>query len=360
MLSVTSRMLRSALLSRLKYIRLIFRVFQGKYTASIHKIPNLRLGKWAGANRIQILFLDLYDPECRNNPQLSIAEQEAFYEDGLRPAILDLMKVEWSSIRACVAFRDSHRSGSQESITKEVDEHVAGSLVQRIRRHLAVNNSFIGSNIKVVHEVRGAKNNSMHDFNRSEATAGYAFRLWLRSLSLPLFIANSKTWYVDVGMEVKSYKKASLVWRTEAHSALLQHLCEVSTLRAERMTTPGSSCYRRDMNSQLIHLSGCVIYPGDDGGPHSIVKIQLYDTAQSLVYLPDDQKYFSTQDILSGKYKLCLDGMLDEYQHASNNSHISARLKVRVPARYAAYVLHDMDEDLIRGSLCAFDTKIWW
>jgi len=353
-------MLRSALLSRLKYIRLIFRVFQGKHTVSIHKIPNLRLGKWAGANRIQILFLDLYDPECRNNPQLSIAEQEAFHEDGLRPAILDLMKVEWPSIRASVDFRDSHRSGSQESITKEVDEHVAGPLVQRIRRHLAVNNSFIGSNIKVVHEVRGAKNNSMHDFNRSEATAGYAFRLWLRSLSLPPFIANSKTWYVDVGMEVKSYKKASLVWRTEAHCALLQHLCEVSTVRADRMTTPGSSCYRRDMNSQLVHLSGCVIYPGDGGGPHSIVKIQLYDTAQSLAYLPDDQKYFSTQDILSGKYKLCLEGILQEYNYASNNSHVSARLKVRVPARYAAYVLHDMDEDLIRGSLCAFDTKIWW
>jgi len=162
-----------------------------------------------------------------------------------------------------------------ESITKEVNEHVAGSLIQRIRRHLAVNKPFIGSNIKVVHEVRGVKNYSMHAFDRSVVTAKYAFYNWLCGLSLPLSIAKSKNWYVNVGVQVSSCEKASLVWRTEAHSALLQHLCKVTTLRAGRMTTPGSSLYRRDINSHLVHLSSCAIYPGDDGGPHGIVMNEM-------------------------------------------------------------------------------------
>lgn len=122
----------------------------------------------------------------------------------------------------------------------------------------------------------------------------------------PIIAQSHRCWWIDVGLEINSKKdEGCLAWRTDSH------------YQADRLTTPGSSKYTRDMASHLTEVSGCRIAPGFVSNTALSVRyFQAYTTDKSHTYRIDQGRYgkFITCDrILKGKDKDYLEGVYRLY-----------------------------------------------
>ncbi|KAF8956187.1 hypothetical protein BDZ97DRAFT_1764028 [Flammula alnicola] len=354
------------------HLKYRFTSTEGDFIAPIHEIPNLCIAKWGTHNMIRVLIPELYSKD--RSQFLSQAEQKVFYEQGLLPAVQflsDDQAAEWPATYDDEMFRARGRNGQLNFQTKVIAEWLVEYLGDYIRIYLEANGCSWATGLVFLHQIRGVKHSSQHSLGRDNANAALVNFLQQNQLLRPdnddvgtLMSSEQSKWWVDVGLEVASQEKRCLAWRTDSHFAIVKSLCGIDEGNADRLTTPTSSQYTRDMASHLTAVSGCRIAPG----PHArsqfgVQYVQLYTTDKSLIYRPDrfhHGKFITPADILKGKGVAYAENLFQLYRNAAKKSYSLARVEVRVPLEQASRVLRNVSEGLLRDSLLSFSPNVWW
>jgi len=316
-------------------------------------------------NVVRVFIPQLYH---ENRTQyLSQDEQRIFYEAGLRPAVerLELEKSsEWPATYNDEMFRARGNNGQLSFQTKVIADWLLPYLGDYIRSSLSNAGYSWGEGLVFLHQIRGVKHATSHSLRTRSARD--ALRTFLGQNHLePAILDLDNSWWVDVGIEVDSKEKSCLAWRTDSHFHIVHQVMGLSEYRADKITTPGSSKYTRDMASHLTAVSGCRIAPGDRSrGPYDVQYLQMYTTDKSLTYRQDQghySKFITCTAILKGRAMGYIKSLYDLYRNAIKTSHSLARLEVRVPlAKADEVLLHSIDEDILRDSLVSFPREEWW
>jgi len=322
---------------------------------------------------IRALIPGLYNRE-QPTSFLSQEQQSTFYECGLLPAIQQILgheAAEWPAKYKDEMFRARGRNGQLSFQTKTFPKELVKDLGQCIREALLENSVEWGDGIVFLHQIRGMKHSSRHP--PSEEVTRLALEEFLYDHGLPgLAVGLDEPlrgrWWIDVGLEFSSEgeEEQSIAWLTSSHRHITQKLCQLDEANAERITTPGSSKYERDMASHLTGISGCRITPGVRGqGPNKVSYLQMYHTDKALIYRLDQGRYgkFTTgADALNGKALGFIENLYALYRNAIKANHSAARLEVRVPLQFSTMALLDLavDLDLLTNSLASVPSVAWW
>ncbi|KAG6906930.1 hypothetical protein DXG01_011320 [Tephrocybe rancida] len=357
---------REDTLSRSIHLTAYFDKSSGGFEAPIHKIPNLCIGKWNIHNSIRVLIPELWD-ENRNSPYLTQDELKLFYEKGLRPAIITLLgaqATEWPADYHSELFRARDHHGRLGFMTKILREDVVGELGYYIRESLAANGLSWGMGLVFLIQIRGVKHSSTHTMTPRNADNAFQTFLYDNSLAHDMIAQSDGKWWIDVGLEVISDKGNCLVWRTDSHHHVVQSLCGLQDRVAQRITSPGSSKYTRDMASHLPGVSGCRISPGPQArGEFSVSYLQMYMTDKSVTYKIEGShygKFLTCQEVLKGKAEEFLHNLYTLYAAARQEIFSLARVELRVPIEHATTVMMDVDDQLLRSSILSIPKDVWW
>ncbi|GLB33116.1 hypothetical protein LshimejAT787_0100010 [Lyophyllum shimeji] len=338
---------------------------KGSFTSPVHAIPNLCLGKWGTHNIIRVMIPELYHDQ-RSSPRLSQDEQRIFYEQGLRPAMEELLgdkAAEWPATYDDEMFRARGKDGRLALTTKMFPEWLVDQLGDQIRASLQDHGCSWGTGLVFLHQVRGVKHSSSHSVDAE--CAQRALQDFIEENNLDLTsLQSSGEWWIDVGLEIASGEGNCLAWRTDSHYHVVKRALDITSDVAHRITSVGSSKYTRDMSSHLPAVSGCRISPGPRArGPFEVQYMQAYTTEKALIYRPDRGhfgKFITCADVLNGKAMKFIDDLYELYRNAIDTNCSLARIEVRVPLRHGAAVLLDLDEELLRESLVSFSRSVWW
>ena len=344
--------------------------WQGRFTAPIHKIPNLCIAKWGTHNCIRVLIPELYSEERKSG--LTQDEQRTFYECGLLPAVQNLWpdrSAEWPITYDDEMFRARGRNGQLSMQSKVTTDWMTSYLGDYIRDSLEANDLTWGHGLVFLHQIRGVKNSSVHPVTHNGAEECLETFLKENLLLSPDAegvdeLLDKGDWWVDVALEVASEEDRCLAWRTDSHFGVVQRATGISEHDAERITSVGSSKYIRDMAMHLPAVSGCRITPGHRGqGEHSVQYLQMYTTDKAHIYRLDQGhhgKFIPCVDILNSKGITYANQLYKLYCNASVDTPCQARLEVRVPLARANAVLLNIDEGLLYDSLLSFTPRSWW
>lgn len=352
-------------------------VEQGPTHLKMHRIPNLMFAKWDERNMIRIVFPLLASPD-RARVTLTKEEQNAFYEKGLRPAIQEVTPrdaAEWPATLRDEMTRARKSSGTISYQTKQIARENVDDVVEAIRRHLDDNGVEWARDFIFLHNVRGTKHGTAHDMSEEGATP--ALEEYLDELCLSLTGVADDTddnphgiWFIDVGLEIYydmegrgAEQEPCLQWRSDAHPHVVKHVLDIDLVNANRIATPGSSSYSRDLVSHLTDVSGCRITPGLNAeGRYEACYLQLYTTDKSVTYSPEGShhgKTFSCKNAMAEGNTYC-NSIYEIYHRAMDKNSSHARMEVRVPLKSATSVLTSLDYGLVSRSLVSFDPDVWW
>lgn len=321
-----------------------------------HAVPNVLLGKFDGQHMVRVFFPDLYDED---RPSVSLTQEELtmFYDKGIRPAVLLATPGsahDWPSNHADEMFRARKLRHGFTVGSKIISKDDIHELSHHLQSCLA-NNIPWGHNVVFGTQVRGVKGGTYHSM--TEFQAGTALENFLEDLD-----TRFGTWYIDVGVELIDLGRA-LLWRTDAHSLVAQHVLGINRRTANRITTPGRTC-TRDLSSHLMDISGFRSHiTTTNGGPYESVFIQIYTTDKSATYHPHgthSSKYITVQMAMKGTPPAFCTGLEHVYRSAATTKNVAARVEVRVPLRHACAVLMNISDNVIRQSLVSFSQNIWW
>lgn len=314
---------------------------------------------------IRALFPGLHE-EGRSS-FMTQAEQKTFYEQGFRPAVVELLgasAADWPPDYESEMFRARGHNGQLSFITKSLPEWCVQNLGDRIRENLRDNGIAWGEGMVFLHQIRGVKNTSQHGLPR--VYGELALEEWLSEnyLELHELLDAEGPWFTDVGLEISSDRKDCLAWRTDSHFHVVEKLIKTPPHHARRITSIGSTKYTRDMTSHLTSVSGCRIEPGSRAqGPFKVKYLQLYTTDKSLTYRQEmghHGKFITCTEVLKGKWEDYCSNLYAVYLAAIEDSYSLARAEVRVPLEHATNVLVDLDAQAIRGWLVSFPRVVWW
>lgn len=313
---------------------------------------------------IRAFFPDLYG-ESHRTPHLTQEEQKTFYEDGLRPAVQELLgeqAAEWPATYTDEMFRARSRNGQLSFQSKVLPDWSIPSFGDYIRHYLTLNGHAWGRGIVFLHQVRGVKHSCAHSTTCSAARSALS-KLWSQH-NLQSNVFATGTWWIDVGVEIGSRDQNCIAWRADSHFHIVQNTCLINSTHADRITSPGSSKYTRDMVSHLPAVAGCRISPGVRAeGKFETQYLQMYTTDKSLTYHPEKGrfgKFITCTEILKGKADQYLEGLYGLYCNAIKSSYSLARVEMRVPLKFCHKVLLNLDEGLLRNSLVSFERSVWW
>ncbi|KDQ22060.1 hypothetical protein PLEOSDRAFT_1108039 [Pleurotus ostreatus PC15] len=299
-------------------------------------------------------------------PQLTQDEMKSFYNQGLRPAIVELtpaQSAEWPSTYEGEMWRARGRTGQLALSSKVVDAWYVSMIGQRIRSSLEENGVAWGRGLVFLHEIRGVKHGSGHSVGADAADRTLGDWLADHDLSREE-MGESGTWYIDVGVEFVSLEERCLAWRTDSHRHIVEAVISIPENRAASISRPGSSKYTRDMVSHMPSISGCRISPGlHTRGPYDVRYFQLYTTDKALTYRPEGYhrgKFITPSDILKGKVDTFIEGLYDTYSNAASRNWSLARMEVRVPLEHAEEVLLLQHLSAARTWLISFHKKVFW
>ncbi|RXW12648.1 hypothetical protein EST38_g13205 [Candolleomyces aberdarensis] len=278
----------------------------GDYVAMVHQIPNLGLGKWGIHNTIRVLFPDLYSAE-RKSFRLTQEEQVDFYEKGLLPTLQELLLDRGGDLPPdyrAEMFRARQQSGKLALGTRILPADRLQDFGDTLRRYLAGNGVQWAENLVFLHEIRGVKNTSRHQFDFANADA--ALDDFLAKNGLQLYsLQETGQWYVDVGAEISSSQHRCMAWRTDQHHTLAKQVLQISNENAVRITQLSSSKYYRDPASHLIGASGFRITPGVRAeGCFKVQYFQAYLTDKSITSVKEANKFgkfITPEQLLKGK-----------------------------------------------------------
>ena len=331
----------------------------------MHKVPNICLGTWGPHNHLLRVFLpELYEPD-RPYSRLTQAQQAIFYEKGLRPAIanlLDIEALEWPATYSDEFWRARGRNGQLRFGTKTIPSYVVPDLANAIRDAFRDNDLPWHNGLVVLHQIRGVKHATSHRPTRQDAKA--ALCRFLEENDLSRDCTTRGSWWIDVALNVVSDDKRCYAWRTDAHFHLVRRALGVSDSVAQRITSTGSSQYTRDLTSHMAGVSGWRIAPGPRGeGKFECRYFQGYTTDKALTARADSghfAKFLKCEDVLKGKASDWADNLYKLNRNACKTNLSTARMEMRIPIRYAADVLLDIDRQLIRQSIISVHRVVWW
>jgi hypothetical protein len=212
-----------------------------------------------------------------------------------------------------------------------------------------------------MHIVRGVKHTTSHDL--WEGTQ-FLERVFEDANLSPAAHINGR-WWVDVGLEISSDQGDCLQWMTSSHRHIVESVLGVSEARAEKITRISYGPYYRDLSSHLTAVSGFrLTLNKKSGGDMGAVYMQMYTTDKAAVQNHDSRHHakFVTSSQALGKEQppTIINGLHTIYEKARDTSSSKARLEVRVPYQHADSVFAEIDETLLRSSICAFDRETWW
>jgi len=300
-------------------------------------------------------------------PTLSEDQLIAFYEKGLRPAVVDALGYRGDELPPNYPSAFFRAQGHNKKLAFQSFEIPSWSIAEfgsDLRRHLSAADVDWAADFKFIHQLRGTKNQQPHGVGGEDATAALEEFLDANDLIQHELEDDEDEWYIDVGLEISSADGECIAIRTDAHGPLYENIARVDTASATRITSVGSSKYYRDPTSHLTAASGCRCEPGSRAwGYFHILYFQMYLTDKAITYRPDSGhfgKFLSGKDIIDGTEARYLEGIYQLYKAASTSIASSARIEVRVPLRFGDQVLLDLDLDLLRTSLLHFPRDDWW
>lgn len=312
---------------------------------------------------IRVLFPGLYADG--RSVFLTQDEQKIFYEQGFRPAVVELLDAsaaDWPPDYKSEMFRARSHNGQLSFMTKILPEWHVNLLGDTIRECLRTNEVPWGEGLVFLHQIRGVKNSSQH--TPLEEDGDVALEEWLDGNFLRKEDLLSGDWWVDVGLQISSDEKDCLAWRTDSHFHLVKEVLQIPEHQAHRITSITSTKYTRDMTSHLTAVSGCRISPGARAeGPFSVQYLQLYTTDKSLTYRQErghHGKFITCGDVLLGKAESYCDNLYNVYLAAMNDNFSLARVEIRVPIKHVTSVLLDFRHSMIRQWLVSFPRIVWW
>ncbi|PPQ97407.1 hypothetical protein CVT26_006809 [Gymnopilus dilepis] len=352
-------------LSKNVHINYTFRNDKGRFTAPIHTIPNICIGKFGVRTSIRILFIGLYSKD-RQSHYLSKEECNEFYEKGLLPTLIHFLGNRAGDLPATLElerFRAQNRSGHLAFGTRMLPDYAVDDFGNFLREALGSRGVEWAENLVFLHEIRGVKNATFHTPN--EIAADTALSEFLEEYGISDYdVLSNANWYIDVGIEVASEDRSCLAWRTDAHNLIVRELGRLSPSRADSITKPGSSQYYRDLTSHMTEVSGFRMSPGSRSrGEFDIQYMQAYTTDKALTYRPDGPytgKYITVKQILDRKAETYLDNLYKLYLTSAKTNFSCARLEVRVPLSYATRALNGFLNMRFERYLFSFPRRAWW
>ncbi|KAF8889789.1 hypothetical protein BD779DRAFT_1438914 [Infundibulicybe gibba] len=348
-------------------IHLTWPIRRGNMTHAvpIGQIPNIMLGKWGVRNMLRVMFPAAWVPGKKYQQQLSQGMQRDFFERALRPAIESLTPEEaeeWPVTYSDEMFRGRRANGAFSFQQKILDAYHVPMLPGALREKIDEKNLGWADGCLFLHQVRGTKSATTHDPVEDESS--FALDAFLEANSIHQRIQGKESWWIDVGVECID-SKGCLLWRTDSHGHVVQHISGITDRQAGQITSPGSSAYQQDLTSHLTAVSGCRITPGSrTRGPHQIMYIQMYTTEKSLVYNPDGRhhgKAMTGMGAIEFKAEPSFCRSLYElYRNARSRINSHARLEVRVPIKSAKTVLLNIPPEVLRQSLVGLHSTTLW
>lgn len=328
------------------------------------------LGKWGVHNTLRVFIPELHHED--RSQFLSQQELEIFYQAGLRPAIERLEPEganEWPATYADEMFRARGNNGQLNFQTKVLGDWLVPYLGDYIRSSLRDGGyAAWGEGLVFLHQIRGVKHANTHSIATGPARQALSDFMDQNELD-PQLIHSPSPWWIDVGLEVDSKDGNCLAWRTDSHFYLVREFLNIAQRLADKITTPGSSKYTRDMTSHLTAVSGCRIAPGYVGrGALKVRYFQAYTTDKSHTYRLDRGRYakFITGDsILKGRDQDYVQSIYTLYRNASRMGNQSlARLEARCHISQATELFLNLRpnrfEKVLRDSLVSFTPEEWW
>jgi hypothetical protein len=321
------------------------------------------LAKWGERNMLRVLFPALWT-EDRGGSHLTADEQRIFYEQGIRPAVVETSPedaTDWPTTYRDELWRARNRKGGFALGTRPIASWNVWSFGQTLRRKLINGGIHWAADMVFFHQVRGVKSTSVHTMDGQAAQAAYAEFLQAVNLDIP---EGETDWWIDVGLEFCA-PGLCLQWRTDSHFHVVQDALDIRVGDAQRITTLGSGKYSIDFNSHLTGVAGCRVEPGSRAeGPFQARYLQMYTTDKSVVYHPEGRTYgkaLTGKDVLNAKEDpaFCT-GLYSAYVHARENIDSNARLEVRVPVSQAYSVLTRFGVRLMWDSLLGIPRNVWW
>ncbi|KAF8873543.1 hypothetical protein CPB84DRAFT_1829545 [Gymnopilus junonius] len=335
-----------------------------EYTAPVHKIPNIGIGKWGVHTLLRVLIPGLYREN--GSPMISEENRRIFYEDGLYPAIRTMMRArgtDWPATFQGEVFRAQGANGRLALQTKILPEHLVPFLGDTLRQELFNRGIPWAGSIVFLHQVRGVKNGTAHHL--SEASINRAFTKFLSDNDLVFqeVIANGR-WCLDVGLELESRRDECVVWRTDGHRNVVGRILDIDEVHADKITRLTSGKYTRDMTSHMPSVSGCRVVPGArEQGPFEARYLQLYMTDKSVTARKDKThhgKFIDGAAILAGKGVEYIEKLYDLYSTSATVVQAHARAEVRVDIKHYGSPFRNFSAGLIERSLLTFPRNVWW
>lgn len=344
-----------------------------------HRIPNLQLATFGNRNSIKVMVPGLYDP-TRKNPNLSQEEGAIFYEKGLLPTMQELeedtlLASEWPPTYQDEMWRARKASGQFSFTTKILRKEQVprfGRLLIRKLRHAGVR---WAKGLCFLHQIRGVKAATIHDATISdplfddgyEAEDEPCYSEFLERNHVIEHRMKEHSWYVDVGLEVKSLDGHSLVLRTDHHFHAVMLAFGADQNIARRLTSFNNPMYARDMVVGMPGVAGFRIEPGVTmGGDFQVKYGQGYTTDKTHTYLHDKghvAKRLSLEKVLAmkkGEVSTYCNSLHNLYMNAGAGHPSNVRLEVRVPISQAHRALQNIDEEALRSCILAFNNVEWW
>lgn len=260
-------------------------------------------------------------------------------------------------------FRARGRRGQLSFTTKMIPDWCVEDLGDHIRDSLTENGYSWGTGLVFLHQIRGVKHSTTHEFDTSSARPALEAFLVHNHLDIDT-LSSGGQWWIDVALEIGSSDGQCIAWRTDSHFHVVKKVCKLKTEVADRITKPTSGKYTRDLTSHLPSVSGCRISPGPQArGRYGVEYLQLYTTDKSHTYHIDHNhygKYITCSDVLKGKAGDFVVSLYQLFVRASMAICSQARIEVRVPIQHATTVLYNLDVEEMRRSLVSIPRVVWW
>lgn len=295
--------------------------------------------------------------------ELSGDQKAKFYNHALLPAVRRVTEdsiTNWP-VNYQSALTRAHKGNNHYQYgTRPMAQHLLASFGRNLARKAAHNLEW-GKDIIFMTQVQGVKDAHQH-MPGSLLHADNALTNFLTDFDRTMLEEEGSTCYVDVGLEISEVGMA-YQWRTDSHHRLLQELTRLPRERCIRWTTLSSRRYGRDYSAGLMHVSGCRVSTavvGDDDGP---VYLQAYTTDKALIQQRHGGRVSLTMkycDALKGTPPKFMQDLYALYFDAKDRHDCAARVEVRLPLHRVTEDALEIEDEVLRRTLCVFDRQDWW
>ena len=209
-------------------------------------------------------------------------------------------------------------------------------------------------------EIRGVKDISSHAIDAPESDIIDAYSLVLSQVDTTRGI-----WFGDVGLEFVMHDQA-LLWSTNGHRELLEHLLFLYPEQANMITSNRWS-YFRDTTTHLKSLSGFradfTKTPFGGIGPLSVSYIQAYQTDKQQTYHPEGSRFSKTLTAklaVQGNPPPWCQSLLQVFKDAGQAVDVATRFEARIPLPFIMRAFRRVDLEVMKRTMVCYKRELWW